>query len=81
MHTTGSRRVAPGRIESLKVQNVRAFMDQGVSLGDLWMEGHFNVGDPLTNQGGRRSSASCSKAAISERVKKKGSGAYRCFLY
>lgn len=26
---------------------VQAFMDQGASLGELWMEGHFDVGDPL----------------------------------
>ena len=34
------------------MENVRAFMDQGALLGHLWMEGHFNVGDPLVNQGG-----------------------------
>lgn len=30
---------------------VRAFMDAGAHLGDLWMEGHFEVGDPLTRGG------------------------------
>lgn len=30
---------------------VRAFMDAGAQLGDLWMEGHFGVGDPLTGGG------------------------------
>ena len=35
-----------------QMENVRAFMNEGALLGDLWMEGHFNVGDPLTNQGG-----------------------------
>ena len=30
---------------------VKAFMDAGAQLGDLWMEGHFGVGDP-PNQGG-----------------------------
>ena len=34
------------------MESVRAFMDQGALLGELWMEGHFNVGDPLVNQGG-----------------------------
>ena len=29
-------------------QKVMAFMDAGAQLGDLWMEGHFGVGDPLT---------------------------------
>ncbi len=30
---------------------VRAFMNAGALLGDLWMEGHFGVGDPLTAGG------------------------------
>ena len=30
---------------------VKAFMDAGAQLGDLWMEGHFGVGDPLTRGG------------------------------
>ncbi|TGG77196.1 MAG: ATPase, partial [Aphanocapsa feldmannii 288cV] len=30
---------------------VKAFMDAGAQLGDLWMEGHFGVGDPLTRSG------------------------------
>ena len=30
---------------------VNAFMDAGAQLGDLWMEGHFGVGDPLTGGG------------------------------
>ena len=34
------------------ITEVQAFMDQGALLGHLWMEGHFNVGDPLVNQGG-----------------------------
>jgi predicted ATPase len=37
-------------VENMK--SVHAFMDQGALLGHLWMEGHFNVGDPLVNQGG-----------------------------
>jgi len=27
---------------------VQEFLQQGATLGDLWMEGHFEVGDPLT---------------------------------
>ena len=27
-------------------------MENGAQLGQLWMEGHFEVGDPLTNSGG-----------------------------
>ncbi len=30
---------------------IKAFMDAGALLGDLWMEGHFGVGDPLTGGG------------------------------
>lgn len=32
-------------------QGVEEFVDEGACLGDLWMEGHFGTGDPLTNQG------------------------------
>ncbi len=32
-------------------KRIMAFMDAGASLGDLWMEGHFGVGDPLTEGG------------------------------
>ena len=32
-------------------EKVKAFMDAGALLGDLWMEGHFGVGDPLTGGG------------------------------
>lgn len=34
-----------------KDTKVKAFMDAGAQLGDLWMEGHFGVGDPLTESG------------------------------
>jgi len=30
---------------------VKAFINAGALLGDLWMEGHFEVGDPLTRGG------------------------------
>jgi predicted ATPase len=33
------------------LHGVREFMEHGGQLGDLWMEGHFNVGDPLSNSG------------------------------
>ena len=36
------------------MKGVKEFMDQGALLGDLWMEGHFEVGDPLTASGGPR---------------------------
>jgi predicted ATPase len=30
------------------------FVNEGAKLGDLWMEGNFEFGDPLTNSGGQR---------------------------
>lgn len=36
----------------LEIPGVQAFMDEGAQLGHLWMEGHFDVGDPLRNEGG-----------------------------
>lgn len=35
-----------------QMEAVQTFMNHGALLGNLWMEGYFNVGDPLTNQGG-----------------------------
>lgn len=34
------------------MRGIREFMDQGSQLGHLWVEGHFEVGDPLTASGG-----------------------------
>jgi len=33
------------------MQGIRGFVNAGASLGDLWMEGHFEFGDPLKNSG------------------------------
>jgi Predicted ATPase len=33
------------------IQGVRDFVDTGASLGYLWMEGRFGLGDPLVNAG------------------------------
>jgi predicted ATPase len=30
---------------------IKEFMDEGALLGQLWLEGHFEVGDPLINSG------------------------------
>lgn len=38
-----------------EMRGITAFMDQGALLGQLWMEGHFEVGDPLTNSGSETS--------------------------
>jgi len=37
-----------------EMQGVREFMDHGARLGHLWMEGHFEAGDPLVNAGAPR---------------------------
>ena len=37
------------RIDELP--GVTQFVEEGATLGDLWMEGYFRAGDPLTNQG------------------------------
>jgi len=34
------------------IQGVREFVEEGASMGHLWMEGRFRVGDPLVNAGG-----------------------------
>jgi hypothetical protein len=33
------------------IPGVRAFISEGALLGHLWVEGHFGLGDPLTNHG------------------------------
>ena len=33
------------------IVGIKEFVDEGGLLGQLWMEGHFGVGDPLVNQG------------------------------
>jgi hypothetical protein len=30
---------------------IKTFMDEGAVLGDLWMEGYFEVGDPMAGNG------------------------------
>lgn len=34
-----------------KIPGVKELIENGAQLGDLWMEGHFGVGDPLTQSG------------------------------
>ena len=34
------------------MQGINHFIEAGAKLGDLWMEGYFEFGDPLTNAGG-----------------------------
>jgi predicted ATPase len=33
------------------ILSVKPFIAEGALLGDLWLEGHFGLGDPLQNQG------------------------------
>ena len=35
-----------------EMKGVKEFVERGAKLGHLWTEGHFEVGDPLTNAGG-----------------------------
>lgn len=37
-----------------EMRGIQDFMATGALLGQLWMEGHFEVGDPLTNSGAER---------------------------
>jgi predicted ATPase len=40
------------------MKGIKDFMNSGALLGHLWMEGYFDVGDPLTASGGPKSSLS-----------------------
>ena len=35
-----------------EMQGIKEFLETGAKLGQLWMEGYFEFGDPLTNAGG-----------------------------
>lgn len=35
-----------------ELKGVQEFVEAGALLGDLWIEGHFGLADPLVNQGG-----------------------------
>jgi len=41
-------------VRAADMPGIEDFVDAGAKLGQLWMEGHFSVGDPLTNSGGPR---------------------------
>jgi hypothetical protein len=38
-------------VRAAEIRGVREFIAAGASLGDLWLEGHFGVGDPLVRSG------------------------------
>jgi predicted ATPase len=39
------------------IQGVKDFVAEGASLGDLWVEGHFGVGDPISSRNPRPAEA------------------------
>lgn len=41
-------------VRASDIQGITEFIKAGASLGYLWMEGHFGMGDPLVNQGAPR---------------------------
>ena len=43
------------------MRGIPEFIEEGALLGQLWMEGHFEVGDPLTRAGGPLPSAPSSE--------------------
>lgn len=43
-------------VRASDIQGIPEFIRAGASLGHLWMEGHFGLGDPLINQGAPRTS-------------------------
>lgn len=46
-----------------EMQGIKEFMAEGALLGRLWMEGRFEVGDPLSNAGAGRRPPSIKKSA------------------
>jgi len=36
---------------AVDMQGIKEFVEEGALLGNLWVEGHFDVGDPLVNAG------------------------------
>lgn len=41
-------------VRASDIQGVREFVREGASMGQLWLEGRFGVGDPLVNAGAPR---------------------------
>lgn len=49
-----------------EMRGINEFVKNGARLGQLWMEGHFEVGDPLTNNGAEKN------VAVSATKKRRG---------
>ncbi|MGH9894209.1 MAG: AAA family ATPase, partial [bacterium] len=43
--------------QASQMKGIGSFVERGAQLGHLWMEGHFEVGDPLTAAGGPKRKA------------------------
>ncbi len=43
--------------KAIDMKGIPQFMDEGFLLGDLWVRGFFEVGDPLTNSGAQRTTS------------------------
>ena len=41
-------------VRASDIEGIPEFMAAGASMGHLWLEGHFGVGDPLVGSGGPR---------------------------
>ncbi|KXW57916.1 AAA family ATPase [Ferrovum myxofaciens] len=39
-------------VRASDIQGISEFISEGASLGHLWLEGRFGIGDPMVNQGG-----------------------------
>ena len=46
-------RIVPGSM----IRGIQDFMNAGASMGHLWLEGRFGLGDPLVNAGVPQASA------------------------
>lgn len=46
-----------------EMKGIKEFVAEGAQLGNLWMEGHFEVGDPLTNSGAEKRILPTSKSS------------------
>jgi predicted ATPase len=41
-------------VRASDISGIKEFVEEGASLGHLWLEGHFRIGDPLVNTGASR---------------------------
>jgi len=41
-------------VRASDIAGIPEFIDAGATMGHLWLEGHFGLGDPLVNAGAPR---------------------------